>query len=921
MVVFWGPDLLTLYNDAFGEILGWKHPAALAAPASEVFEEAWTIVGPMLRGVLESGHPTHSRDLPFTLKRKGFLEECYFEFSAGPIFDDGGGVAGVFAPISETTERVLGQRRLRTLHELGRLDVSCTTADACREATRVLSANPLDVPAAAIYLVEEQRIRMVCSTDDADNVAYFPAEMALDPAAAPIWPVADVIQKNRSLQIEPLLWLHPVIAPGDTTPLAILAIAISTQLEFDGAYSSFCDVLASHVARLLEQTAAFERTRKEAEALAELDRNKTNFFSNISHEFRTPLTLLLGPIEELLSQAQARPEEERERLQMAHRNAQRLLRLVNALLDFARIEGGRMSAHYEPVPLGEVTTDLASVFRSAIESAGLRFVVDCPPLDEPVYVDRDMWEKIILNLLSNALKFTFGGAIRITLRRDGNTALLTVSDTGVGIPAEELPRIFDRFHRVEGKRARTYEGSGIGLALVQELAHLHGGRIEVESEVKKGSSFRVRMPLGTAHLPPDALDRRTGRAQNPRQAFAFVEEASRWLPEDKNENGEPESDKLRPRIVLADDNADVRAYVKRLLNRYEVLTATDGIRALELVRTRIPDLVLLDVTMPGMDGVSVLRELRDDAATRSLPVILLSARAGADDRIEGLEAGADDYLQKPFNARELVARVGAHLQMARMRDAAERHQKELRAQAEAANRMLELANEELRQFSYAASHDLQAPIRMIGTHAEMVSRKLSAADPDTQDSIGFILAGVDRMRNLVRDLLTYSVTLHADREPDVPVDLNFVLSQVLMMHQPLILETGAVVHADPLPTIPAQWSSILQLLQNLVGNAVKYRHPDRAPEVRLHAERQHDLWLLTVEDNGVGFDPKYSLEIFGLFKRLQGDAVPGSGLGLAICKRLVEKRGGRIWAESEPGAGSRFYFTLPTGSSTLPAGS
>ncbi|MBW4649765.1 MAG: response regulator [Kastovskya adunca ATA6-11-RM4] len=443
------------------------------------------------------------------------------------------------------------------------------------------------------------------------------------------------------------------------------------------------------------------------QARQELDRAKTEFFSNVSHEFRTPLTLMLGSVEDALAdESEPLSPRQRERMDMLHRNGLRLLKLVNTLLDFSRVEADRMHAVYQPTDLAQFTTDLASTFRSAIEQAGLSLRVECPALPEPMYVDRDMWEKIVLNLLSNAFKFTFQGAIAVRLWAIENHVELQIEDTGVGIPPEELPHLFKRFHRVSGTPSRTHEGSGIGLALVQELVNLHGGAIAVTSQVDRGTTFTVTLPFGRAHLPPDHVRVTPSQEVSDRlqpvstavRAEAFVQEALSWLP-DNIPDGVPDeiisstiTTSIPPsstRILIADDNADLRNYLKRLLgNHYQIEAVNDGLAALAAVRQSPPDLVLSDGMMPEMDGFELLRSLRSDPQTQHIPIILLSARAGEESRIEGLEAGADDYLIKPFSARELLARVEAALKLARLRQEAARREQELRADTELAQRQL-----------------------------------------------------------------------------------------------------------------------------------------------------------------------------------------------------------------------------------------
>jgi PAS domain S-box-containing protein len=627
ILIWWGPELIKLYNDAYAPILGSKHPHALGARGRDVWPEIWPVIGPMLDQVMYEGQATWSADQLLMMDRHGYNEETYFTFSYSPILDESGGVGGIFTAVFETTERVVGERRLDTLRQLAARSMAAKTVeDACHNAAEILKANPKDVPFAAIHLRGEELPR-----------------------------------------IEGALTL-PLHVPGEDEPAAHLMVCPSPHRPFDDEYRGFFTLVAGHISSALASARAYEIERERAEALAEIDRAKTAFFSNVSHEFRTPLTLMLGPLEDLLAQGDL-PPHTRGPLELAHRNSLRLLKLVNTLLDFSRIEAERVEAVYEPADLAALTADLAGVFRSAIERAGLRLIVDTPPLSQPVYVDREMWEKVVFNLLSNAFKFTFDGEIEIALREAGGRAELTVRDTGTGIPAAELPHVFERFHRVKGARGRTHEGSGIGLALVQELAKLHGGSTGAISDVDRGSTFTVSIPLGTAHLPADRIGAPRKLASTASRSDAYLDEAERWMPaEEIAPAPSPARTGSAARILLADDNADMRDYVRRLLAAtYEVEAVADGAAALEAARRQTPDLVLSDVMMPRMDGFELLRSLRSDERTREVPVILLSARAGEESRVEGLEAGADDYLIKPFGARELLARVDAHIRLQRVR--------------------------------------------------------------------------------------------------------------------------------------------------------------------------------------------------------------------------------------------------------------
>ena len=441
---------------------------------------------------------------------------------------------------------------------------------------------------------------------------------------------------------------------------------------------------------------AYEEERNRAETLAELDQAKTAFFSNVSHEFRTPLTLMLGPLEEILSQSGEELPCQRALIEVVYRNGLRLLRLVNTLLDFSRIEAGRAQAVYQPVDLAPFTQDLASMFRSVIEKAGLHFQVNCPDLHEQIYVDRGMWETIVLNLLSNAFKFTFEGSIGIGLQDAAQDVELSVSDTGTGIPSHELPNLFKRFHRVQAAHGRTYEGTGIGLALVENLVKLHGGTVRVESKVGRGTTFYIRIPKGFHHLPAGQVNH-APKSETVRTAGKmFAEEALRWLPEVVSNgtavgSNPPAKASNRPvrRVLLADDNADMRQYIQNILTpEFEVEAVANGAEALRAIQKRIPDLVLTDVMMPELDGFGLLKALRNDPRTRGLPIIMLSARAGEEAGVEGREAGADDYLVKPFIARELLTRLRVNLELANLRKELSRQEQQVLVLAEAKFRTL-----------------------------------------------------------------------------------------------------------------------------------------------------------------------------------------------------------------------------------------
>jgi PAS domain S-box-containing protein len=680
MIVWCGPDLRMIYNDAYLPLMGGKHPA-LDQPGADVWSDIWHIVGPMLHSVLETGEPTWSEDLLLPMGRHGYWEETYWTYSYSPLHDDDGSVRGVFTAVTETTERVIGARRLAVLQDLGaQAGAARTVEEACGLVSEALSRAQADVPYFALYLRD-------------DSAAGFRLAGVTPGAAAAAqtsrWPLAEAVRESRPLAVDDLAgrvgklpaggWPEPpaeaMVLPmfAAAEPIGALALAASAGHRLDGDYRTFLGLVARQTASLINGASAYRAQQLRAEELAELDRAKTTFFSNISHEFRTPLTLIMGPVQDLQTRLQDADVAVREDLDLVRRNGLRLGKLVNALLDFSRIEAGRSHGHFEPVDLATLTADLGSVFRAAFQRAGLTFQVDCPPLSEPAYVDREMWEKVVLNLLSNALKYTVAGSVRMSLAADGGQAVLRVADTGAGIAAQDMPHLFERFHRGSTPQARSSEGSGIGLALVKELVGLHGGSITADSQPGAGSTFTVSIPLGRGHLAEGTVYP-ASQAPGPAVADSFLEEALRWLPAEAAlpQAGPAGDGAAGPppdgSVLIADDNADMRDYLLRLLQpHYQVTAVADGRTALDAARAAAPDLIVSDVMMPEIDGLGLVHALRANPRTAGVPVLLLSARAGQEAAVEGLSAGADDYLIKPFAAQELLARVRANIDLTRMR--------------------------------------------------------------------------------------------------------------------------------------------------------------------------------------------------------------------------------------------------------------
>ena len=943
IVMYWGAKFSVLYNDEYISFLGDnKHPRFLGSPGDVCWREIWETIGPMLEGVRATGKATWSQDLLMFFARRLPLEEVYVRFTFGPLLAaDGQTVDGIFCPCTETTERVVGERRLETLRRLGvQAAQARTVVAACQELAEVLAANPYDIPFAAIYVAEGAgtQARLAACVGVPENDHPFPSLATCEDGDGSSWPLSAVLRTHRAEEISDLgavarlpggPWpdtasraiVLPIFGATHESLYGLLLAGVSSRRILDPQYRSFLELVAGHIGTAIADALAYEAERKRAEALAEIDRAKTLFFSNISHELRTPLTLLLGPLENLLAGGKEAVWARRDDLELMRRNGLRLLKLVNNLLDFSRIEAGRVRAVFEPVPLDILTADLASVFRSAFERGGIALKVEAQALSQPVYVDRDMWEKIVMNLLSNAFKFTLEGEVTVSLTEAGARAVLQVRDTGAGIPPEELPNLFKRFHRVPGAKARTHEGTGIGLALVQELVKLLGGSVTVESVYRKGSVFTISIPFGHHPLPEEPIGASRTLESTATAADLYVEESLSWLGKDEvaplpasrqNAPAAVQAEKLaaKGRVLLADDNADMREYVQRLLSEsYEVRATTNGKTALEAALADPPDLVLTDIMMPELDGLGLLQALRADARTATIPVILLSARAGEEPKVEGMRTGADDYLIKPFSARELLARVGAHLEMSRLR---KQFEERLRQAAKL---------ESLGILAGGIAHDFNNLLASILGNASL----LLEGQPDpvfSRAAAENIVEASERAAHLTRQMLDYagknrSVVQRLDLSKQIPAIAALVSASIpKYVEVRFDLRDGSFIEADP--------GQLQQIVMNLVINGAEAIGPDGGSgEISVSTMTvTHPMILdiltgslpparyvvLQVRDTGQGMDEQTKAQIFDPFFTTK---FAGRGLGLAAVLGIIKNHGAGLRVDSVPGKGTTFQVLFP----------
>jgi signal transduction histidine kinase len=909
MVLTWGPDFTQVYNDAYSELIGDGHPAALGIDIRITLAAAWETLGPMIEKVMATGVANWTPALRLLMERSGYREEAYFSVSHAPAEDDEGQIAGMLAVCSEVTQQVLGERRLRLLRDLAsRAGESRSVEKTCQDIAAAIAEHPLDVPFALVYLRNPDGTLSprgaVGVSEDAGREALWPLQRASSGEAV----LVEDVERRVALGGGPWndavrsAWVRPIASSGQSAPLGVLVLGVSPNRALDEGYASFYELLTAQVSVALRNAQAYEEERKRAEALAELDRAKTAFFNNISHEFRTPLTLMLGPLEDVLThQAPALPETVRTELERVHRNAGRLLRLVNTLLDFSRLEAGRLEARQEATDLSRLTVDLASSFRSAIERVGLTLTVDCPPLSQPVCLDREMWEKVVLNLVSNAFKFTFQGGIVVRTRERGGRVVLEVEDTGTGIPASELPRLFERFHRVRDARSRTHEGTGIGLSLVRELVKLQGGSVHVESTEGRGTTFTVELPFGS--VPEASAPARAWRQEEASGAEAYVQEALRWTVAEASKPGVAMG---QGRVLLAEDNADMRDYVRRVLSPvFEVEAVADGQAALESALARPPDLVLSDVMMPRLDGVGLLRALRAAPHTKDLPILLLSARAGEEATLEGLASGADDYLVKPFSARELLARVATNLALARMR----REVAQERARAESLLESVRARDE----FLAVASHELKTPLTAFQLQLDAIERGLSELSQlKVGERLNSARRSVQRLAHLIEMLLDVSQMATGRLQLALArVDLSALVREVVTAIEEEASRLGTPLRARIESPVAGHFDPerMAQVVQSLLSNALKFGQ-GQPVEISLRCEESGVL--LTVVDHGIGIRPEDRTRIFERFERaVSMRNYGGLGLGLWMTRQVVEAHQGAIRVEETPGGGATFEILLP----------
>ena len=691
---------------------------------------------------------------------------------------------------------------------------------------------------------------------------------------------------------------------------------------------------------------AKEIIQSQAEKLIELDRFKTRFFANISHEFRTPLTMIIGPLENVLSGFYGQIEDGLMRqISIMLRNAQRLLRLINQLLDLSKLEAGKMELHTSERNMIPFLENILLSCTPMADNKNISLNFESEYQEIRAHYEPDKMEKVFFNLLSNALKFTpsAGSISMVVNKRAPSTDFkegaieIHVRDTGKGIPASDLPYIFDRFHQVSGTNNRDHEGTGIGLALVRELILLHKGTITVTSELDKGTEFIITIPLGNKHLTEDQIvDPEMGQ-QGYTGAIVMSELAAESIDFDHEQPVEkslPLSNKhalSQSLILVVDDNNDILEYIGGILsNTYLVEVATDGLDGLEKAQLLKPDLILSDLMMPRLDGNQFCKKIKEHPDLNYIPFILMTARATNELKIEGLEMGADDYISKPFNARELLARISNLLQLRENqkelkqlnrnledkvaeqlkiilndRIAYEAEILDAKEKAEASSRLKSIILDNL-------NHEFRTPIAGIVGSAEILEME---AEDGLQEFVGFIKSNTQRLQN------TLDAVLELSSLENKQVDLNntwlnprHALNDLLVRYEPLAAEKGLTMTLQ----LPEKTTSIhvdefafARILDHIIDNAIKFT---KEGGITIELEESKMEVLIHISDTGIGIADEFLPKLFDAFVQ-ESDGISrayeGVGIGLSISKQLTEMMNGQITAKSTKYQGTTMTLTFP----------
>ncbi len=751
--IFWGPDLIMLYNDGCRQMIASKHPGALGHPGREGWPEIWHIIGPRLQSVLDTGQATWSEDFPLLLERNGYLEECYLTFSLSPIRDETGRVGGIFTPATETTEKVIEKRRLRTLRDLAACTAQAKEAvEAGRIAVETLATNPYDIPFALLYVLDDdrKRARLVGTAGLAPGTPASPHVVELGNLEEPPqgWPLAQVARTGQAELVDALeqqfgalpggAWpvapqsavVLPITLAGQELPSGLLVAALSPRKAFNDDYRAFSALVAQQIATSMAKARVAEESGVEG---------------------------LEAGVEDYL----IKPFSARELLT-------------------------RTGAHLEMVRLRQETARREQELRAEAEAAQARVASILESITDGFFAVNYQWQFTYINQKAEQL---------LQKRRDE----IFSKNLWEEFPEAVSSIFFEHCHKAASQRVDLIQSVG-----------------------------------------PDGH-------------FVYVNWAWR--------------------------------------------------EALRYTEAEISHLSFLDILSPKSHAhcIDIFQGVMAGEKIDKVEAVFVT-KDGKEIMVEG-SINCRFVNGKPIATRGIFRDITE-------RKRAEAALQEVNAALRQSNEALRHSNEYLNQLAYAVSHDLQESLRMVIVYSQLLKKRYQGSlDGNADQFIADLVEGAQRMKMLLKDLLEYSRVANASEQPSAPVDCNAALQQALSNLGAAIKQSRATIASDHLPTVRAHDTHFLQLFQNLVGNAIKYRST-APPRIQVSAKQEETEWVFAVQDNGIGIDPQYTKQVFGIFTRLHGHKYPGTGIGLAICQKIVERYGGRIWVESALGKGSTFYFTI-----------
>lgn len=655
--------------------------------------------------------------------------------------------------------------------------------------------------------------------------------------------------------------------------------------------------------------------------LEELDRLKSRFFANISHELRTPLTLILAPIEDLIQNSSVYGDKISNLLKTAHSNALRLLRLVNDLLDVIKLEEGKMRYQDEPVDLGDFLAAMVDSMRHLAESNQIKLTRQLSANDNVIIADSYLLERIFINLLGNAIKFTpSGGSIHVAEESNDDSVIIEITDTGIGISKEDLPYIFDRFHQAGNSSTHRSQGTGLGLALVKELTEKMHGHISVTSELGAGTTMHITFPLA-GHV--ETLQKRTAPAISEdivQDSYVLADRESNLIKKsvtDTTDSELPEGD--GPLVMVVDDEPDMRNYlISTMKENYRVIQAQDGDQALKQANKHKPDLMLLDLMLPKIDGLEVCRILKQSPDTKSIKIMLLTARIDEGAKINALKNGADDFLTKPFSKVEVQTRIRNLLQTADLENNLRIHNKELKnALSELKQTQAQLIHSEkinaLGKLTAGLLHEINNPLNYALTALQMIKRDPVFKDDEVlHETFQDIDEGMNRIKSIICELQVFAHPSESNKQESFSI--KDTISNALRFTSNELGDIQVIQNLNETDEVFGSRGSIVQILINLLSNASKAiaavpSQENRKGEITISTETRDNRLYVHVRDNGIGIDQDTIQNIFDPFFTSR-DVGEGMGLGLSICHTIAKNHGGQLTVVSEHGNWTEFSFDL-----------